>query len=102
MQKEKRRSESREARGHRGERGRGGTSRADADDCTGTWFCVCARVLVCVSVVHCKTTRLRGDETMGCTVSGRLRWHLLLGQMSAQYVTHSDTHTHTHYDTPSL
>lgn len=48
----------------------------------GGWLCVC----VCVCVLHSQAQR---DETIGSTVSGRLRWHLLLTHMSKQ-------HMHTH------
>ena len=50
--------------------------------------CVCVRVCVCacVRVLHSQAQR---DETIGSTVSGRLRWHLLLTHMSKQ-------HMHTH------
>ncbi len=56
------------------------TSRAEGNDCAGT---LCACMCMCVCVLHSQAHR---DETIGCTVSGRLRWHLLF---THEYTAHT-------------
>ena len=60
-------------------------------------LCLCACLLVGVGVFVCECSQAQRNDTIGCAVSGRQGWLLLLTQKSSQHTcthTHSNTHKH--------